>query len=58
MESVDLNIDNYDLRDLIGLFQIPFHFTETHLKEAKKTVLKTHPDKSRLDKKFFLFMIF
>ena len=41
MESVDLNIDNYDLRDLIGLFQIPFHFTETHLKEAKKTVLKT-----------------
>jgi len=55
MESVDLNIDNYDLRDLIGLFQIPFHFTETHLKEAKKTVLKTHPDKSRLDKKFFLF---
>ena len=55
MESVDLNIDNYDLRDLIGLFQIPFHFTETHLKEAKKTVLKTHPDKSRLDKNFFLF---
>jgi len=55
MESVDLNIDNYDLRDLIGLFQIPFHFTETHLKEAKKTVLKTHPDKSRLDKKYFLF---
>lgn len=55
MESVDLNIDNYDLRDLIALFQIPFHFTETHLKEAKKTVLKTHPDKSRLDKKFFLF---
>ena len=55
MDSLDLNIHNYDLNDLINLFNIPFTFTEEDLKNAKKTVLKTHPDKSRLDKKFFLF---
>jgi len=55
MDSLDLNIHNYDLNDLINLFNIPFAFTEEDLKNAKKTVLKTHPDKSKLDKKFFLF---
>lgn len=55
MENIDLNIHNYDLNDLLNLFKLPFHFKESHLKEAKKIVLKTHPDKSKLDKKFFLF---
>ena len=55
MENIDLNINNYYLNDLLNLFKLPFHFKESHLKEAKKIVLKTHPDKSKLDKKFFLF---
>lgn len=55
MENIDLNMHNYDLNDLLNLFKLPFHFKESHLKEAKKIVLKTHPDKSKLDKKFFLF---
>ena len=55
MEGIDLNIHNYDLNDLLNLFKLPFHFNDTHLKDAKKMVLKTHPDKSKLDKKFFLF---
>ena len=55
MEKLDLNIHNYDLNDLINLFRLPFHFKEEHLKEAKKIVLKTHPDKSGLDKEYFLF---
>ena len=55
MEGLDLNIHNYDLNDLINLFNVPFHFKEEHLKEAKKIVLKTHPDKSGLDKEYFLF---
>tara|TARA_B110000858_G_C17750365_1_gene449367 strand:+ start:572 stop:1453 length:882 start_codon:yes stop_codon:yes gene_type:complete len=55
MEDIDLNIHNYDLNDLLNLFKLPFHFNESHLKDAKKIVLKTHPDKSKLDKKFFLF---
>jgi hypothetical protein len=55
MEGLDLNIHNYDLNDLLNLFKLPFHFREEHLKEAKKIVLKTHPDKSGLEKEYFLF---
>lgn len=55
MESIDLNIHNYDLNDLLSLFKLPFHFKEADLKKAKKIVLKTHPDISRLDKEYFLF---
>ena len=55
MNDLDLNIDNYELRDLIKLFNMPLHFQEADLKNAKKMVLKTHPDKSGLDKEYFLF---
>ena len=55
MESLDLDIDNYDLLDILKLFKIQYHFTEEDLKNVKRTVLKTHPDKSKLDKKYFLF---
>ena len=55
MDSLDLNISNYNLEDLLKLFHLPHHFTEEHLRDAKKIVLKTHPDKSNLDKKYFLF---
>jgi hypothetical protein len=55
MEGLDLNIHNYDLNDLLSLFKLPFQFKEHHLKDAKKMVLKIHPDKSGLDKEYFLF---
>ena len=55
MDKLDLNIQNYELNDLLNLFKLPFHFKDTHLKEAKKIVLKSHPDKSGLDKEYFLF---
>jgi len=55
MENLDLNIHNYNLEDITNLFHIPTHFTKEDLKNAKKIVLKTHPDKTRLDKKYFLF---
>ena len=55
MDKLDLNIHNYELNDLLNLFKLPFQFQESHLKEAKKMVLKTHPDKSGLDKEYFLF---
>ena len=54
-ENLDLNIENYNLNDLLNLFKLNTNFTEEHLKNAKKIVLKTHPDKSKLDKKYFLF---
>ena len=53
--KVDLNIDNYQLDDVLNLFRIPVDFNETDLKRAKQIVLKTHPDKSNLDPEYFRF---
>ena len=53
--SVDLDINNYNLEDILNLFKIPVNFDEQDLKRAKQVVLKTHPDKSGLDSKYFLF---
>ena len=55
MDDLDLNIQNYDLEDILNLFNLNYQFTEQNLKQAYKTVLKTHPDKSGLDKEVFLF---
>jgi hypothetical protein len=52
---LDLDINNYDLNDLLSLFHLQYNFTEDDLKRAKKMALMTHPDKSRMDKKYFLF---
>lgn len=53
--SVDLDINNYNLEDILNLFKLPVNFDELDLKRAKQVVLKTHPDKSGLDSKYFLF---
>ena len=55
MENTDLNIENYNLNDLLTLFKLDFDFNEEDLKRVKKSVLQSHPDKSKLDKKYFLF---
>lgn len=55
MENVDLNIENYELEDLLKLFNLNYNFNKQDLKEAKKIVLKVHPDKSNLDKEYFIF---
>jgi hypothetical protein len=55
IKDIDLDINNYDLKDIISLFQIPHDFTNTDLRRAKRTVLAMHPDKSGLDKEYFLF---
>ena len=56
-ESIDLNIDNYSREELYKLFGLKNSaiLTEENMKESKKIVLKTHPDKSRLDNKYFIF---
>jgi len=55
-ESLDLNIDNYSREDLFKLFGLKnMNLTEDVMKECKKIVLKTHPDKSRLEEKYFIF---
>tara|TARA_B100000780_G_scaffold185209_1_gene130059 strand:+ start:480 stop:1343 length:864 start_codon:yes stop_codon:yes gene_type:complete len=55
MEQMDLNIDNYQYKDILDLFGLNKNFTERDIKNVKRKVLQTHPDKSGLDKKFFLF---
>jgi hypothetical protein len=52
---MDLNIDNYDLDDILNLFKIPKNFVEEDVKAAKKIVLKIHPDKSGLHPDYFRF---
>ena len=53
--DLDLDIRNYELRDILNLFKLPSVFTESHMREAKLMVMRTHPDKSGLDKEYFLF---
>ena len=56
MNAIDLDINNYDLNDLYNLFNIHDHeLNYESMKEAKKIVLKMHPDKSKLDSSYFLF---
>ena len=50
-----LDIDSYDLDEVLKLFNLSSDFDETGLRNAKRAVLKTHPDKSGLDKEYFLF---
>jgi len=53
--ELDLDINNYDLQDILHLFKLPVNFDEQDLKRAKQIVLKTHPDKSNLPSDYFLF---
>ena len=56
LNTLDLELDNYSLEDLYNLFNISGgNLNESSLKNAKQIVLKMHPDKSRLDAKYFLF---
>ena len=57
MDNFDLNIDNYDLEDLLNLFHLNYEFDENDMKRAKTVALKTHPDKSGLNKEVFLFFM-
>jgi hypothetical protein len=53
--DLDLDIDNYDLEDILHLFKLEIDFDENDLKGAKRIVLQTHPDKSQLPAKYFIF---
>ena len=53
--NIDLDLDNYDLDDILNLFKISYDFNIDDLKKAKRIVLHTHPDKCSLPKEYFLF---
>ena len=56
LENLDLDINNYDLDDILDLFQLRKKEIDYEaMKQAKKIVVMTHPDKTNLDPKFFYF---
>jgi hypothetical protein len=57
MENLDLDIENYELEDILNLFKIPYDFDINDLKKAKCLVKQTHPDKSKLNPDIFIFFL-
>ena len=55
LKNLDLNIDNYNLEDILNLFGLNIHYDITDLKNAKRVALRTHPDKSGLENNVFIF---
>lgn len=51
----NLDIHMYSLQELLGLFDLDYSITLEDMKRAKKKVLMTHPDKSKLAPEYFLF---
>lgn len=54
-QNLDLNIDNYSANEILSLFNVNADLQHNDIKNAYKTTLMTHPDKTGLDKKYFLF---
>jgi len=51
----NLDIHMYSFEELLGLFDLSYTISLEDMKRAKKKVLMTHPDKSKLESKYFLF---
>jgi hypothetical protein len=51
----NLNIHMYKLNEILDLFGLSYDISIEDLKRAKKIVLMTHPDKSKLSPEYFLF---
>lgn len=55
MSKHNLNIHQYSFKELLELFDLSNTISVDDLKRAKKKVLMTHPDKSKLPSEYFLF---
>ena len=55
MKKHNLDIHMYNFNELLELFGLTYNITIEDLKRAKKVVLMTHPDKSKLGSEYFLF---
>lgn len=58
INNFDFNLENYTLDKLYKLFNIDpnqDNLNETTMKKAKMFTLKIHPDKSKLDPKYYIF---
>lgn len=54
---MDLDISNYNLREILKLFNLKENFSERDLLRAKQKVAASHPDKSSLHPDFFRFYL-
>jgi len=54
-KSHNLDVNMYSLTELLGLFDLTYDLDIEGIKRAKKKVLMTHPDKSKLPSEYFLF---
>ena len=57
MADYDLDINNYNLEDILQLFKLPYAFSEKDLKAARRKALGFHPDKSGLSTDYYLFFM-
>lgn len=39
--ELDLDIENYELNDILNLFKVPVDFDESHLKTQKSCIIYT-----------------
>ena len=51
----NLNLNMYSFNEILGLFDLNYSISIDDMKRAKKKVLMTHPDKSKLPPEYFLF---
>ena len=56
-EDMDLELSNYEYNDILKLFNLDINFNNSDLKNAKNIVYAVHPDKCKLDPKFFVFFL-
>ena len=55
MKSHNLDVNMYSLKEILELFHLDYDISVEDLKQAKKQVLSTHPDKSKLSSEYFIF---
>lgn len=55
--EIDLTEDNYDYESLLKLFSLQHDFDKGDLKIARRKIMKLHPDRSKLPRKVFMFMM-
>lgn len=55
MENLDLDINNYDLDDILSLFNISYNYDSNDIKNCRETMLKLHPYKCNLNSNYFDF---
>ena len=55
MDDLDINIYNYDLGEILTLFQLEYNYKKKDLDKCKEIVVKLHPHHSKLDPQFFDF---